>query len=287
MVGVLAPYAIVLGVIGTIALSVIATWDRVERALETFAGGFAADIDRADLGLSAQTIGAILAVTTGLLWFALIVVAKPDIVRAALYVPIAFAATAFGFRTWIRGKVAKRLKAFNDQFELVLRLISSGLRVGLSLRQAIALVIEESPDPAKTEFARVVARASIGVPMDVALDDLVRRVPSEELQMFVDAIDIQSKTGGNLAKILDHLAGTIKARRSIQRKVRSLTGEARASGWVIASLPIGLGAFIMATQPPMREAMFTTEIGHLSLIVFVVLEVVGAALVKAMMRLEV
>ena len=169
----------------------------------------------------------------------------------------------------------------------MLRLISSGLRVGLSLRQALALVIDESPEPARTEFARVVARASIGVPMDVALDDLVKRVPSDELQMFVDAIDIASKTGGNLAKILEHLAGTIKARRSIQRKVRSLTGEARASGWVIAALPVGLGVFIMATQPPMREAMFTTPIGHLSLIIFVVLEVVGAGLVKAMMRLDV
>ena len=287
MVAILAPYAIVLGVIGTIGLSVIATWDRVERALEKFAGGFGADIDRADLGLSAQRIGAILAVASGLLWFALIVVLHADILTAALCVPIAFATAAFGFRTWIRAKVAKRLKAFNDQFELVLRLISSGLRVGLSLRQAVALVIEESPEPARTEFARVVARASIGVPMDVALDDLVRRVPSDELQMFVDAIDIQSKTGGNLAKILDHLANTIKARRSIQRKVRSLTGEARASGWVIAALPVGLGVFIMATQPPMREAMLTTPIGHLSLITFVVLEGVGAGLVKAMMRLDV
>ncbi|HEY6235775.1 MAG TPA: type II secretion system F family protein [Candidatus Elarobacter sp.] len=287
MVAALAPYAIVLGVIGTIGLSVIATWDRVERALEKFAGGFGVDIDRADLGLSAQRIGAILAVATGLLWFGLIVVLHPDILNAALYLPIAFAVVALGFRTWIRAKVAKRLKAFNDQLELVLRLISSGLRVGLSLRQAIALVIDESPEPARTEFARVVARASIGVPMDVALDDLVKRVPSDELQMFVDAIDIQSKTGGNLAKILDHLAGTIKARRSIQRKVRSLTGEARASGWVIAVLPVGLGVFIMATQPPMREAMFTTPIGHLSLIIFVVLEVVGAGLVKAMMRLDV
>ncbi len=287
MVAVLAPYAIVLGVIGTIGLSVIATWDRVERALEKFAGGFGADIDRADLGLSAQRIGAILAVVSGLLWFVLIVVLHLTIVNAALCVPIAFAATAFGFRTWIRGKVAKRLKAFNEQFELVLRLISSGLRVGLSLRQAVALVIEESPEPARTEFARVVARASIGVPMDVALDDLVKRVPSDELQMLVDAIDVSSKTGGNLAKILDHLAGTIKARRSIQRKVRSLTGEARASGWVIAVLPVGLGLFIMGTQPPMREAMFGTPIGHLSLIIFVVLEVVGAGLVKAMMRLDV
>jgi tight adherence protein B len=287
VVAALAPYAIVLGVIGTIGLSVIATWDRVERALEKFAGGFGVDIDRADLGLSAQRIGATLAVASCLLWLAMIVVLHPDILNAVLYVPIAFATAAFGFRTWIRSKVAKRLKAFNDQFELVLRLISSGLRVGLSLRQAIALVIEESPEPARTEFARVVARASIGVPMDVALDDLVKRVPSDELQMFVDAIDNQSKTGGNLAKILDHLANTIKARRSIQRKVRSLTGEARASGWVIAALPIGLGIFIMSTQPPMREAMFTTPIGHLSLITFVVLEVVGAGLVKAMMRLDV
>ncbi len=287
MVAALAPYAIVLGVIGTIGLSVIATWDRVERALEKFAGGFGADIERADLGLPAQRIGAILAVAAGLLWFAMIVVLRPDILNAALYVPIAFAVVALCFRTWIRAKVAKRLKAFNDQLELVLRLISSGLRVGLSLRQALALVIDESPEPARTEFARVVARASIGVPMDVALDDLVKRVPSDELQMFVDAIDIASKTGGNLAKILEHLAGTIKARRSIQRKVRSLTGEARASGWVIAALPVGLGVFIMATQPPMREAMFTTPIGHLSLIIFVVLEVVGGALVKAMMRLDV
>jgi tight adherence protein B len=287
MVAVLAPYAIVLGVIGTIGLSVIATWDRVERALEKFAGNFGVDIDRADLGMSAQTIGAILAVASGLLWFALIVVLHPDILNAIASVPIAFCTVVFVFRTWIRAKVSKRLKAFNDQFELVLRLISSGLRVGLSLRQAIALVIDESPEPAKTEFARVVARTSIGVPIDVALDDLVRRNPSDELQMFVDAIDIQSKTGGNLAKILDHLAGTIKARRSIHRKVRSLTGEARASGWVIAALPVALGVFIMSTQPPMREAMFGTPIGHLSLITFVVLEGVGAALVKAMMRLDV
>ena len=287
MVAALAPYAIVLGVIGTIGLSVIATWDRVERALEKFAGGFGVDIDRADLGLSAQRIATILGVASGVLWFALVVVLRPNIVNAVLYVPIAFAAVAFGFRTWTRAKVAKRLKAFNDQFELVLRLISSGLRVGLSLRQAVALVIEESPEPARTEFARVIARASIGVPMDVALQDLATRVPSDELQMFVDAIDIQSKTGGNLAKILDHLANTIKARRSIQRKVRSLTGEARASGWVIAALPVALGVFIMATQPPMREAMFTTPIGHLSLIIFVVLEVVGGGLVKAMMRLDV
>ncbi|GAC1577269.1 MAG: hypothetical protein NVS3B7_10520 [Candidatus Elarobacter sp.] len=283
----IAPYAIVLGVIGTIGLAVIAMWERVERSLETFAGRFGVDIELAAVGMSPQRIGAILALATVVLWLGAVVLLHPDIVRAVLFVPLAFGVTAFGFRTWVKRKVTKRLKAFNDQLELVLRLVASGLRVGLSLRQALVLVIEEAPEPSRAEFARVVARTNIGVGMDVALEDLARRLPSEELQMFVDAIDVQTKTGGNLAKILDHLAATIKARRHIQRKVRSLTGEAKMSGWVIGVLPIAVGLFISITQPSMREALLTTTIGHVSLLTFFTLEVVGSLSVRAMMKLEI
>ncbi|HEV3141950.1 MAG TPA: type II secretion system F family protein, partial [Vicinamibacterales bacterium] len=268
MVSTLAPYAIVLGVIGTIGLAVVAMWERVERYLETFAGSFGVDVERADLGMSPQRIGAVLAIATVVLWLAVVIAWHPDIVSAILCLPVAFGITAFGFSTWVKRKVAQRIKAFNDQLELVLRLISSGLRVGLSLRQALVLVIEESPEPSRAEFSRVVARTNIGVSLDIALDDLARRVPSEELQMFVDAIDVQTKTGGNLAKILDHLATTIKARRHIQRKVRSLTGEAKMSGWVIGILPVGVGAFIMLSQPEMRDALLTTPFGHASLLAF-------------------
>jgi tight adherence protein B len=287
VVTVVAPYAIVLGVIGTIGLAVFALWERVDGWLERFAGGFTVEIERANLKIPARNLGAAMALVSVSLWLAAVVVTRPDVARAILYFPIVFAIAVLGVRTWLRAKSAARLKAFNDELELVLRLISSGLRVGLSLRQALVLVIEESPEPAKSEFGRVVAKTNIGVPMDAALAELVRRVPSDELEMLVDAIDVQSQTGGNLAKILDHLAATIKARRNIHRKVRSLTGEARMSGWVIGLLPLLLGAFVMVTQPTMRTAMLTTGIGHASLIAFVVLEILGMVMVRMMMRLSV
>ena len=267
--------------------AVYAAWGRIEGYLAKFVGSFAADLDRAGLRTPAERLGAIVATVTVVLWLVAVIALRPDPLRAILFIPISFALTALGFRFWIKRKVKKRLKAFDDQLELALRLISSGLRVGLSLRQALVLVTEELADPAQTEFNRVIARSNIGVPMDVALDDLVRRVPSEELAMMVDAIQVQSKTGGNLAKILDHLAGTIKGRRAIMRKIAALTGEATLSGWVIGLLPVGVGAFIMIAQPPMRAALVNTAIGHASIAAFVVLEVVGIGVIRAIMKMDI
>ena len=281
------PFAIVLGVIGTMGFAVYAGWGRIERYLAKFVGSFAVDLERAGLRIPAERLGAVVGTITVALWLVAIIFIRPDPVRAILFVPIAFAVTALGFRFWIKRKVKRRLKAFDEQLELALRLISSGLRVGLSLRQALVLVTEELTDPAQTEFSRVIARSNIGVPMDVALDDLVRRVPSEELAMMVDAIQVQSKTGGNLGKILDHLAGTIKGRRQIVRKIAALTGEATLSGWVIGLLPIGVGTFIMIAQPAMRTALLTTGIGHLSLIVFFVLEILGVGMIRGMMKMDI
>ena len=264
-----------------------AGWGRIERYLAKFVGSFAVDLERAGLRIPAERLGAVVGTITVGLWLAAVIFIRPDPLRAILFIPIAFAVTALGFRFWIKGKVKKRLKAFDGQLELALRLISSGLRVGLSLRQALVLVTEELSDPAQTEFSRVIARSNIGVPMDVALDDLVRRVPSEELAMMVDAIQVQSKTGGNLGKILDHLAGTIKGRRQIVRKIAALTGEATLSGWVIGLLPVGVGAFIMIAEPPMRAALLGTGIGHLSLVVFFVLEVLGIGMIRGIMKMDI
>lgn len=281
------PFAIVLGVIGTMGFAVYAGWGRIERYLAKFVGSFAVDLERAGLRIPAERLGAVVGTITVGLWLAAVIFIRPDPLRAILFIPIAFAVTALGFRFWIKGKVKKRLKAFDGQLELALRLISSGLRVGLSLRQALVLVTEELSDPAQTEFSRVIARSNIGVPMDVALDDLVRRVPSEELAMMVDAIQVQSKTGGNLGKILDHLAGTIKGRRQIVRKIAALTGEATLSGWVIGLLPVGVGAFIMIAEPPMRAALLGTAIGHLSMLVFFVLEVLGIGMIRGIMKMDI
>jgi tight adherence protein B len=169
----------------------------------------------------------------------------------------------------------------------VLRMISSGLRVGLGLRQALILVTEDVADPARVEFARAMGETNIGMTLNDALEGLGRRMPSDELRMMIDAIRVQSQTGGNLAKILDHLAATIKSRREIWRKVSTLTGEARAGAWVIGALPIFVGAFVMLTQSTMRAAMIGTTIGHIGFGLFVLLEALGVLTLRQLLRFDI
>jgi tight adherence protein B len=291
MVATLTPLAIVLGLVATLGLLFFTVWERVAERVETaavgFVNGFGTDIERANISAARERVATVIIITTVVLWLIGVILVRGNPIQSILILPVAFAMVAFGFQRYLRGRAAKRLKKFGDQLELVLRLISSGLRVGLSLRQAMVLVIEESPDPARSEFGRVVGRTNLGVPMDVALEDLVRRMPSEELRMLVDAIQVQTQTGGNLAKILDHLAFTIKSRRLIERKVVAMTGEATMSGYVIGALPIFVGAFVMLTQPSMRNAMIGTLIGHLALLAFVVLEVMGIFAIRFAMKLEI
>ena len=145
-------------------------------------------------------------------------------------------------------KVRRRLEAFVSQLELALHLMAGGLRVGLSMRQALASVVDELPDPASYEFRRVIGQTTIGVSMLDAMDDLARRMPNNETLMVARVFRVQSQTGGDLARILDQLAETIKGRRQVDRKIGTLTAEGKMSAWVLMAIPIGLGLFICTTQ---------------------------------------
>jgi tight adherence protein B len=282
-----APFAIVLGVIAAVGLAIYALWDRAAGALDRVVADFGTELDRGGIEIPPERVAAVLALAAAGLWLAAAFAVRPDPLRAALFVPVAFGVAVFGFRTWVRRRAAARQKKFAEQLELALRLIANALRVGLGMRQALVVVVDEMPEPARGEFARVLTRTNIGVSLDDALADLVRRMPSDELRMMVDAIRMQTQTGGNLGRILDHLAATIKARRQIARKVLSLTGEARMSAWVIGFLPVGVGGFIMFSQPQMRTALLGTAVGHGCLIAFVTLEVLGVFVLSRVMRLDV
>ena len=156
--------------------------------------------------------------------------------------------------------IARRLEQFITQLELALRLIASGIRVGLALRQALTMVTEELADPARHEFLRVIGQTNIGVSVLDALDDLAVRMPTNETLMMARVIRIQSQSGGDLAKVLDQLAATIKDRRQVHRKIGALTAEGRMSALVLMIIPLALGAFILTTQPTMAHALLYT--GH-------------------------
>jgi tight adherence protein B len=283
----LAPFAIGLGAAATIVLLFWSFWERFLKSLGPLAEKYRIGLEQAQIRLSREELLLTMLGSAVGAWSVYMFLARPGIILAVIMLPLILAAVFYVTGAWIRRRIRKRLRAFNNQLEMVLRLISSGLRAGLSIRQAFVLVIDELADPAKMEFRRVVAQTNIGFGVNDALDALVVRMPSDELKMMVRSIRVQSQTGGNLGKILDHLAATIKDRRRIDRKVRALTAEGAASGWVIGCLPVAVGLFIVATQPHMRESLLHTSFGIGSLVLSAALEVVGVLLVIQMVKLDV
>jgi tight adherence protein B len=216
-----------------------------------------------------------------------IVMLHPSGLVACGIVAVAGVAWFFGVRRYVAMKAAGRRKRFLPQLEMALRMISSSLRVGLGLRQAIVIVTEELEDPARHEFVRVIGRTNIGISILDAIDEVAERMPSSEMAMSARAIRIQSKTGGDLGKVLESVAQTIRARRHLVAKMRSLTAEGRASGLIILALPLVIGCFIMLTQPAMAHSLFTTKIGMSALGLVVALEAAAAVSLNKIMAFDV
>ncbi|MFN2448183.1 MAG: type II secretion system F family protein [Candidatus Baltobacteraceae bacterium] len=258
-----------------------------DTAGEARARRFADLLDRAGIE---QQPAQMLALAIGFalfLWFAALFVMRPGLLAGVALLPLCAGVAAGGFYFYVNMKVRKRLDQFTTQLEMALRLIASGVRIGLGLRQALAMVIEEMPNPAKHEYLRVIGQTNIGVSVYDALDSLAKRMPSNETLMMARAIRIQSQTGGDLGKILEHLASTIKERRRIQRKIRALTAEGRASAGILSGLPPFLGGFISLTEPQMGHALFFTAPGHVALAIVCVLEGLGVFFLARMLKMDV
>ena len=159
-------------------------------------------------------------------------------------------------RLWLGRRKSGRLKAFNKQLPDTITLIANALRAGSSFLQAIELVVRESRPPISTEFGRVIREVNLGLPFDVALENMVRRVKSEDFELMATAIAIQHQVGGNLAEILDSIAFTIRERIRIKGEIRTLTAQQRLSGYVVGGLPFGLALFIYLAAPTFFNPMF-------------------------------
>ncbi len=158
-------------------------------------------------------------------------------------------------RFYLRRRQAKRLQAFKDQLPDTITLLANSLRAGSSFLQGIELVTREAQPPISEEFERVVREMSLGMALQPALNNLARRVASEDLELMVTAINIQSQVGGNLATILDSIAFTIRERLRIQGEIQTLTAMQRYSGYVITLLPIGLAGILFLISPSYISAM--------------------------------
>ena len=143
-------------------------------------------------------------------------------------------------RMYVKSQQSKRLTRFNDQLPDMLNLTVNGLRAGFSTLQAMEAVSKELPAPICDEFRRVVQEMQLGIPMEKALANILRRIPSQDLDFLVTAINVQREVGGNLAEIMDVISYTIRERVRIKGDIRALTAQAIYSGRALALMPIGL-----------------------------------------------
>jgi tight adherence protein B len=172
-----------------------------------------------------------------------------EALRNPVALALFFLIGAFFPRFYLRYRQGKRLKAFGEQLPDTITLLANSLRAGSSFLQGIELVTRESQPPISDEFERVVREMSLGVALQPALNNLARRVASEDLELMVTAINIQSQVGGNLATVLDSIAFTIRERIRIMGEIQTLTAMQRYSGYVITLLPVGLGGILFLISP--------------------------------------
>jgi len=163
---------------------------------------------------------------------------------------------AFAPRFYVKRQQRQRLTRFNDQLGDMLNLMVNGLRAGYSTMQAMEAISKELPAPICDEFRRVVQEMQLGVPMETALDNLLRRIPSDDLDFVVTAINVQREVGGNLSEILDSISFTIRERVRIKGEIRVMTSQVRASGTLLSIIPGALALVLWFMNPDYLLSFF-------------------------------
>jgi tight adherence protein B len=194
---------------------------------------------------------------------------------------------------YVQSQRSRRLIRFNDQLGDMLSLMVNGLRAGYSTLQAMESVAKEMPAPISEEFRRVVQEVTLGVSTEKALDNLVRRIPSDDLDLVVTAIKVQREVGGNLAEILDTISHTIRERVRIKGEIRVLTAQMKFSGIFLSLLPIFLFIAIYIINREYisilidRESNTPFPCGYIAIALAIVLIIVGYLVMNRFTKIEV
>lgn len=188
---------------------------------------------------------------------------------------------------WLIMKRKKRMSKFNQQLPEALELLSRSLRAGHSLAAGMGLVASEMMDPISREFGRAFEEQNLGITLDEALEDMTIRVPNMDLRFFATAVMLQKQTGGDLAEILDKIGKLIRDRFKLAGQIQALTGEGRLSGIVLLALPPTLFATMWYLNPEYAMVLFRDETGRLLLGGALVLQLVGALVIRKIINIKV
>lgn len=218
-----------------------------------------------------------------------------------LFIAVGLAASAvlrslpFGFAVGIVGwiipsllvkvKIKRRIKNLNDQICDAIVLISNSLKAGYSFFQSVDIVSREMTGPIAEEFLLMQKEINLGLTTEKALENLVDRVSSDDLELIVTAVLIQRQVGGNLAEVLDNISSTIRERIKIKGEVKTVTAQGRMSGLIISLLPVVLGLILLLINPEHIYILFTEPLGIAILVFSVFMELIGLYFINKIVKI--
>jgi tight adherence protein B len=258
--------------------------DALNRAMAQRGVGsnMATQLARADLKI---TVGEFMAATVILVISAggVVYFLRQDILITAVACLVAF----FAPRIYVAMSRRRRLRAFTNQLGDTIQLMVNGIRAGYSVLQAMEAVSQEMGPPIADEFGRVVQEVQLGLTLEHAMGNMLRRVPSDDLDMMITAINVQREVGGNLAEVLDSIAFTIRERVRIKGELQAMTGQSRMSGYMVGMVPVVLVVFLYLLNPDYMGQMIDHQCGYAMMACAAIGVASGFAVMNRVMQIDV
>ena len=180
----------------------------------------------------------------------------------------------------------KRRNTLEIQLADALAIISSGLKGGYSFVQGLSMAGDQLPPPINGEFQRVIRLIQLGLDTPRALEQMAQRINSYDYDMTVSATNIQLSSGGNLSKLLETIAETIRDRIRLRRDVAALTAQGRMSGGILVALPIGIGFMLSLINPEYFGLLFSTTLGNNLVLLAIIQQALGIYWIKKLLDFD-
>jgi len=188
---------------------------------------------------------------------------------------------------FVMRKRTARMRKFEEQFPDSLEFVARSMRAGHAFSVSLEMIHREFQEPLGGEFRRTFEEHNLGLPLDVALQKLAKRVPSLDVHFFVSAVLLQKRTGGNLAEILDKLAYVIRERFKLRGKIRAISAHGRMTGAALSCIPMAVAVIMFYVNPDYVRFFFLDDVGNIMLVCAIVLQLIGYFIMRQIVKIEV
>jgi tight adherence protein B len=187
---------------------------------------------------------------------------------------------------YIRFRRKRRMRLFNLQLPSALDLIKSSLEAGHSLLRGLQVLVQEFADPLGGEFRTVLEQSRLGMPLTRALEELLKRMPEDDLRLLLVAIKVQSEVGSSLAQIIGRLSEIVRTRQRLQQQIRTMTAQSRMSGLVVGLLPAIVLSIFSLVQPGYARVLFFDPSGILALKLAIGLDLMALFTIRRILKVD-